>query len=141
MLTMRGQQVLSRGPFQNALNVVNGSRQADQRPKSNYAAYSWAVGQNQWYHFGVGAPPMLVYFRGDWDVHWGYGLLTHGQISAKLVQKTLPPASGHPAPGRQAGSRQPTNPPTDRLTERPTNRPTDRPTDRPTNKPPVISQK
>ena len=24
-------------------------------------------------HFGVGAPPILVYFSGDWDVHWGYG--------------------------------------------------------------------
>ena len=23
-----------------------------------------AVGQNQWYHFGVGAPPILVYFSG-----------------------------------------------------------------------------
>ena len=22
-------------------------------------------------HCGVGAPPTLVYFRGDWDVHWG----------------------------------------------------------------------
>ena len=40
-----------------------------------------AVGQNQWYHFGVGAPPILVYFSVDWDVHWGYGLLTHGHIS------------------------------------------------------------
>ena len=30
-----------------------------------------AVGQNQWDHFGVGAPPILVYFSGDWDVHWG----------------------------------------------------------------------
>ena len=30
-----------------------------------------AVGQNQWYHFGVGAPPILVYFTGDWDVHSG----------------------------------------------------------------------
>ena len=28
------------------------------------------LGQNQWYHS----------FSGDWDVHWGYGLLTHGQI-------------------------------------------------------------
>ena len=28
-----------------------------------------AVGQNQWYHFGVGAPPIEVYFGGDWDVH------------------------------------------------------------------------
>ena len=33
-----------------------------------------AVGQNQWYHFGVGAPPVLVYFSEDWDVHWGYDL-------------------------------------------------------------------
>ena len=30
-----------------------------------------AVGQHQWYHLGVGAPPILVYFSGDWDVHWG----------------------------------------------------------------------
>ena len=22
-------------------------------------------------YFGVGAPPVLVYFSGDWDVHWG----------------------------------------------------------------------
>ena len=40
-----------------------------------------AVGQNQSYHFGVCAPPILVYFSGDWDVHWGYGFLTHGQVS------------------------------------------------------------
>ena len=33
-----------------------------------------AVGQNQWYHFGVCAPPILVYFSWDWDVHWGYDL-------------------------------------------------------------------
>ena len=41
-----------------------------------------AVGQNQWHHFLVGAPPILVYFSGDWDVHWGYGLLTHGHIAS-----------------------------------------------------------
>ena len=28
-----------------------------------------AVGQNQWSHFGVGAPILV-----DWDVHWGYDL-------------------------------------------------------------------
>ena len=27
-----------------------------------------------WYHFGVGAPSILVHFCGDWDVHWGYDL-------------------------------------------------------------------
>ena len=34
------------------------------------------MGQNQWYHFGVGAPPILVRFSGDWDVHWLYGIFT-----------------------------------------------------------------
>ena len=43
-----------------------------------------AVGQNQWYHFGVGAPPTLFYFSGDWDVHWGYGILTHGHVLPAL---------------------------------------------------------
>ena len=42
-----------------------------------------AVGQKQWYHFGVGAPPILVYFSGDWDVHWGYGILTHGHMAVE----------------------------------------------------------
>ena len=37
------------------------------------------MGQNQWCHFGVGAPPILIYLSWDWDVHWGYGILTHGQ--------------------------------------------------------------
>ena len=45
-----------------------------------------AVCQNQWYHFGVGAPPSLVYFSGDWDVHWGYGLLTHGYMVAVVLE-------------------------------------------------------
>ena len=33
-----------------------------------------AVGQKQWYHLGVGAPPILVHFSEDWDAHWGYDL-------------------------------------------------------------------
>ena len=46
-----------------------------------------AVGQNQWYHFGVGAQPILVYFSGDWDVHWGYDLdLTHGHMASSSLQ-------------------------------------------------------
>ena len=24
-----------------------------------------------------------TYFSGDWDVHWGYGILTHGHMSAR----------------------------------------------------------
>ena len=43
-----------------------------------------AVGQNQWYHVGVGAPPILVDVSGDWDVHWGYRVLTHGHTNIFL---------------------------------------------------------
>ena len=25
-----------------------------------------------------------AYFSGDWDVHWGYGILTHGQVAGLL---------------------------------------------------------
>ena len=37
-------------------------------------------------HFRVGA---LVYFSGDWDVHWGYGVLTHSHMGFGQVE--LPP--------------------------------------------------
>ena len=40
-----------------------------------------AMVQNQCYYFGIGAPPILAYFCGDWDVHWGYEVLTHGHLS------------------------------------------------------------
>ena len=33
-----------------------------------------AVGQTMGSHCGVSAPPILIYFSGDWDVHWGYDL-------------------------------------------------------------------
>ena len=43
-----------------------------------------AVGQHQWYTLGVGAPPILVYFSGDWD-DWGYGVLTHSHVSTPMI--------------------------------------------------------
>ena len=49
---------------------------------------SCGCGQNQWYHFGVGASFILVYFSGDWHVHWGYGILTHGHVGILVVNKT-----------------------------------------------------
>ena len=47
----------------------------------NIGNFSHGCGcQNQWDHFGGGAPPILVYFSWDWDVHRGYGILTHGHM-------------------------------------------------------------
>ena len=40
-----------------------------------------AVGQNQ-----LGAPPILVYFNGDWDAHGGYGVSTHGHLKTTYVR-------------------------------------------------------
>ena len=48
-----------------------------------------AVGQHQWYRFGVGAPPIFVQFSRDWDVHWGYGILTHGHMGGCFLR--VPP--------------------------------------------------
>ena len=56
-----------------------------------------AVGQNQWYHFGVGAPCILVHLSGDWDVHWGYGILTHGHLLTHTQNRCAPSSSAHSA--------------------------------------------
>ena len=42
-------------------------------------------------YFGVGAPPILGYLSGDWHVHWGYGLLTHGQLCLEEIPETKEP--------------------------------------------------
>ena len=31
----------------------------------------------------MGAPPILLYFSGNWDVHCGYGILTHGRVATR----------------------------------------------------------
>ena len=38
-------------------------------------------------HFGVGGftTHFRTYFSGDCDVHWGYGLLTHGQVTLSIT--------------------------------------------------------
>ena len=34
------------------------------------------------FHFGLGeCTHFRAYLSGDWDVHWGYGVLTHGQMT------------------------------------------------------------
>ena len=41
--------------------------------------------------FGVGAPPILVYFSSDWDVH---GLLTHGHMEPLKNPRSEVPSTG-----------------------------------------------
>ena len=55
---------------------------SDERPAPTLGSLpiNMAVGQNQRYHVGVGAPPNLVDFSRAWDVHWGYEILTHGHM-------------------------------------------------------------
>ena len=64
-----------------------------------------AVGQHQWYHFGVGAPPILVYFSWDWDVRWGVRgfekpVATCFRGAAEAVQPGLVRRGGESAPRR-----------------------------------------
>ena len=61
------------------------------------------MAQKQWYHFGIGAPPIFVYFGGDWDVHRG-GVLTHGhlgkdQLPTGLRKTKTPHFAGLEMPG------------------------------------------
>ena len=50
---------------------------------SNQSETDVAVGQHKWYHFGAGefTTHFRTCFSGDWDVYWGYGLLTHSHVS------------------------------------------------------------
>ena len=42
------------------------------------------------FYFGVGALPILGYFSGDWDVHWGLTwVLTHGQMFLSCLMTLL----------------------------------------------------
>ena len=38
-----------------------------------------------------------TYFSGDWDVHWGYGVLTHGHMSTPEVKVILPSGASETA--------------------------------------------
>ena len=82
-------------------------------PNRRFLTWYLDVGQNQGYHFGLGAQSILVHFSGDWDVHWGYGLLTRSRIEAGkggLLSAGVPqgyqdarkPAEAHEARGAGA---------------------------------------
>ena len=73
-------------------------RQRDRHGQTRPYSSEMAVGQNQYYHFEVGAPPILVYFSGWIGMFTGGAIwiLAHGQIipsiSPQAVQaSSLPP--------------------------------------------------
>ena len=49
----------------------------------------WLVGE-------FSSPPIEPILMGGWDVHWGYGSLTHGQMAlvVLLVSLNIPPKTG-----------------------------------------------
>ena len=64
---------------------------ADDHPplglNSSWAVEEWGVEQNWLWVKTNGIPfwgrcttHFRTYFSGDWDVYWGYGILTHGQL-------------------------------------------------------------
>ena len=72
--------------------------------KTGGPKWNMAMVQNQSYHFGIGAPPILVYSSGDWDVYWGYGVLTHGHMEQPpTIGDDIPaqPALGKPCAARE----------------------------------------
>ena len=98
----------------------------------------------------VGAPPILVYFSWDWDVHWGYGILTQGHFGVGLldclivslpeckmalgVSKTNPTIPKHKHPcirAKQKSSQATTTEQPANLSNQPAGQPANRPTARP----------
>ena len=62
--------------------------------RSGLPKLPYGHGSNQWYHFGIGAPPILDYLCGGWDVHWGYDL---GFDPWPYVNVRTLPSYTHPA--------------------------------------------
>ena len=73
------------------LELLKGAGLGEERPEVSLLLYLVVQSSTQENPFGcgaksmvpfwlVGAPPILVYFSGDWDAHWGYGILTHGHL-------------------------------------------------------------
>ena len=68
----KARNFLSPPPFLSSLVTFERSETRSEE-RNGISSLHLAVGHNRWYHFGVGAPPILVYFGGwiESDVHWG----------------------------------------------------------------------
>ena len=72
--------------FARGTHQQEGSQEAAEQLAGSLSPQSRSmVPQQMGSHFGVGAPPILVYFSGDWDVHWGYRVLIHSHMSGHLI--------------------------------------------------------
>ena len=49
----------------------------------HWSAMSRSCGSKPTIPFWVFARHVRTYFSGHWDVHWGYGILTHGHVGKK----------------------------------------------------------
>ena len=65
------------------------------------------MGQNRWYHFGVGEFKLSSILGGDWDVHWGYDSFDPWPESPRCCRER-PPRPGSRTSGaawRRSGRR------------------------------------
>ena len=69
-----------------SLSAPEAGQLGNEKPTKDQLKHAYmAMAQDQWYNFGIGAPPILVYFSGDWDVHW-----VRGFDQQKRYQNGLP---------------------------------------------------
>ena len=65
--------------------IQKGSRMLRQ---THIYIYIYGCGSKPMVPFWGSAPPSSVYFSRDCDVHWGYGILTHGHIYIYIYTHT-----------------------------------------------------
>ena len=57
-----------------------GPRRFERGPRVSNTSDDLAESKPMGSHFGAGAAPNF-HFSGDWDVRWGYRILTHGHLA------------------------------------------------------------
>ena len=83
-----------------AVHLASSVCQSEQCSLSSANRWTFGCGSKPMVPAWVGAPPILVYFSGDWDVHWGYGTLTHGPLTKARSNRIRNQATGSPGAAR-----------------------------------------
>ena len=79
------------GPVRGGGAAELSAARLERRPRSACAgvhaakARAFWVGLVNWLWVKTSGTMILVHFSGDWDVHWGCRILTHGQLTPLLV--------------------------------------------------------
>ena len=67
-------------PNLTACLLFEGGKPKEDRSHGGHIKQKWQGWSKPFWDPILNSPPIFAYFSGDWDVHSGYGVLTHGQM-------------------------------------------------------------